>query len=270
MQTLIIGRSSNLSTRLAEAIDSAVLISARELLDGADLPISSDTPCRLVLNNFQAARSLGDLSDPECYVGLSIGVTARLVAALSSLCVRKVIYTSSAAVYGDNVECRETDRPRAAGLHAGLKMANEALVAGVCERLGIDCTLVRLFNMYGGDDRFSVISKIVAAARAGDQLTLVNGGNAIRDFVHVDDVVRVYLALLERTGIPIVNVASGVGVSIRSLLDALTVHGVHIETSSIRRDEIRVSTANVELLSEVVDPATFISAVDFVLSEVVG
>jgi UDP-glucose 4-epimerase len=269
MKTVILGRDSNLSRALAQRIPRTALISARALLSGeADLGLDG-SPTRVILNSFQPATRLRDVDDPIGYVDRAIGATARaLDACVRSGGVERLIYTSSASVYGDNIECRESDAPRGSGLHSGLKVANEALVRQVCAGHGIDATVVRLFNMYGGNDRFSIISKVIAAARDGHALTLVNEGNAIRDFIHIDDVVSSYLALLETRDVPIVNVASGRGVSIRNLVDALALHGTHISTSSIRRDEIRVSTANVERLSRYVDPDTFTRVVDHVLAQV--
>lgn len=268
MKTILLGRDSNLSRALAAHLPDAHLVSARALLAGeADLGLDGG-PTRLVLNSFQPATRLRDVDDPVGYVDRAIGAIAKaLEACVRAGGVTRVLYTSSASVYGDNIECRESDPPRGSGLHSGLKVANEALVRQVCTGHGIDATVVRLFNMYGGDDRFSIISKVIGAARDGSALTLVNEGNAIRDFVHIDDVVRAYLALLDAPGVPVVNVASGVGVSIRNLIDALALHGIRIPTSSIRRDEIRVSTANVELLSRYVDPDGFIRVVDHVLAE---
>ncbi|HHO54466.1 MAG TPA: NAD(P)-dependent oxidoreductase [Deltaproteobacteria bacterium] len=223
----------------------------------------------MVINSFQPATALGDVSDPVQLVQLSIGATAALLDHLQHHTISRLLYTSSAAVYGDSVECRETDRPRAAGLHAGLKVANEDLVARIGRHRGFPVTLVRLFNMYGGDDRFSIISKIVDAARHGHSLTLINEGNAIRDFVHIDDVVRAYTALMDtEASLDVVNVASGVGVSVKGLLDALAVRGRLVETHSLTRDEIRVSTANVERLSRLVDVASFQRAIDWVVAEV--
>lgn len=265
-QILILGRGSNLSRHLAQAWPGALAWSGRELLAGELPELDPGRPVRVVINSFQPATALGDVSDPVQFVQLSIGATAALLQHLQHHEIAQVIYTSSAAVYGDSVECRETDRPRAAGLHAGLKVANEDLVVRIGRQRGFPVTIVRLFNMYGGDDRFSIVSKIVAAAREGRRLTLINEGNAIRDFVHIDDVVRAYTALLEHP-IDVVNVASGVGVSVKGLLDALAVRGLSIETHSLARDEIRVSTASVERLAQLVDVASFQRAVDWVVAE---
>lgn len=268
MTTLVLGRDSNLSRRLARDLPDVRLHATRDLLAGAPLPLEAGDRVRVVVNAFQPATGLRDVSDPVAYVARSIGATARLLEQLAPYRVEKVLYTSSASVYGDNVECRETDRLQASGLHAGLKVANEALVQQVCADRGIDCTIARLFNMYGGDDRFSIVARIVEAARTGEALTLVNGGNAIRDFIWIGDVVRSYEALLRTPDLPVVNVATGVGVSIRGILDALALHGVHVPTRSVRRDEIRVSTAQVDRLASVVDVSGFRSVVDWVVAKV--
>lgn len=268
MKTLILGASSNLSRHLAAAWPDVMTLSARALLDGAPLP-PSDGPLTVVLNNFQPATRLGDVSDPRRYVDLSITATARLLESTADYDVRKLIYTSSAAVYGDNAECHEDDRPRASGLHAGLKIANEDLVRRVGHARGISVTIARLFNLYGGDDAFSIVSKIVRAAREQQPLTLANGGRAIRDFVHIDDVVAAYTAL-RTCDHHIVNVASGVGVSVRMLLDALSVRGVEVPTETHRRTEIRFSAANVDRLETLLDVGRFKRAVDFVVDEVLA
>jgi nucleoside-diphosphate-sugar epimerase len=264
--TVLVGSDSNLTRALVRAWPDATVVSARAIADGAE-PWSGG-PVDVVLNAFQPADRLGDLGAPRRYVELALGVTARVLEGVAAGRVRRVLYTSSASVYGDNVECRESDRIRASGLHASLKAANEALVLGVCAERGVEATVARVFNLFGGADRFSIIRKIVDAARTGSTLVLANGGNAIRDFVHVDDVVRAYVALMDGPHVPVVNIASGVGVSVRSILDALELRGVRVATTNVVRDEIRVSTANVELLSRYVDPATFDRPAAFVLREV--
>ncbi|MCB9689599.1 MAG: NAD(P)-dependent oxidoreductase [Alphaproteobacteria bacterium] len=269
MKVLIVGQRSNLTRHLLAALDDATAISGADAArDG--LPADCDAEV-VVINAFQPASALGDVRQPTAYVERSLGVTARVLESCRDhATVRRVLYTSSASVYGDNVECRETDPPRAAGLHAALKLANECLVQRFCDEIGVASTVVRLFNMYGGDDTFSIVSKIVAAARSGTSLTLANEGNAVRDFVHVDDTVRVYRALLADPSVRVVNAASGVGVSVRNILTNLELHGVRVPTTSIRRPEIRISTANVERMGALVDPSTFVSVQDHVIREVLG
>jgi nucleoside-diphosphate-sugar epimerase len=270
MLTLIVGRTSNLSERLSSRLQHCVRIPARNLTQERLAPLLPNREYQLIINSFQPATQLQDLSNPVDYVDLSIGVTARVLDAIAGTKCIKLIYTSSASVYGDNVDCKESSAPCATELHSGLKLANEQLVARACQNLGIDATIVRLFNMYGGQDRFSVIAKILAAIQTGAVLTIANDGNAVRDFIHIDDVVHTYEAVLHARGVPVLNVASGVGVSVRTILDALHYHGHNLATRSRKRDEIRVSTADVDLLSGLIDCSKFTSVIDYVLMKAEG
>lgn len=267
MRTVVIGRESNLSRRLAARLPGVSLVSARQL---ASVPVDTVLPAEpfaLVLNQFQPATALHDLSRPDAYLELALRTTARLLEVLPDHDCRKLVYTSSAAVYGDNVACREEDVPRVTTLHAGLKVSNEYLVRDICGNRGIDHTVVRVFNLYGGEDRFSIVARVLAAVRERQPLAIANHGNAVRDFIHIDDVVTCYAALLQRTDLPVVNVATGQGTSVRSIVDALRLRGHVLATTDVRRDEIRISTADVTRLSRVVDVSGFVGVIDHVLAE---
>jgi UDP-glucose 4-epimerase len=264
---VVVGRESNLSRRLAALLPDTVLVSARGLASVDVRTVLPEGPFVLVLNQFQPATALTDLRSPEGYLELALRTTARLLEALPDLDCRKVLYTSSAAVYGDDVACREEAVPRITTLHASLKISNEYLVRDVCRSHGVDHTVVRLFNLYGGDDRFSIVARILAAVREGRPLTIANHGNAVRDFIHLDDVAASYQALLGRSGLPVVNVATGQGVSVRGLVDAVRMRGHRIDTTSVPREEIRISTADVTRLAQIIDVDAFVGVLDHVLAE---
>ena len=268
MLTVVVGENSNLSRRLAARLPDCRLVSARTLgsPDEVRRALPGDREYSLVVNSFRAAPQLWDVRDPIDYVDLSLGLTARLLEAVVETPCRKVLYTSSASVYGDDVRCREGERPRAGDLHSGLKLANEQLVLRFCALHRIDATVARLFNMFGGTDRFSVVSKIIQAVRDGQELAVTNEGRAVRDFVYVDDVVTSYQALLSARSVPVLNVASGVGVSIRTIIDGVRLHGHSLRVVSYARDEISVSTADVSLLRGMVDVTAFVPVVDYVVA----
>lgn len=267
MRTVIVGRSSNLSSGLSAALPGSVVLSVRELA-GVDVrSVLPDEPFALVMNHFQPAERMGDVSRPAAYVELALAATARLLEAITDLDCRRLLYTSSAAVYGDNVVCREDDVPRAPNLHAALKLSNEHLIRAVCTDRGLNYTVIRLFNLYGGQDTFSIVARIIAAVRRGDTLVLANEGNAIRDFVHLDDVVACYRTLLGLQGLPTVNVATGEGISVRSIVDAVRLRGYRLSTTSMQSKEIRMSTADVSRLSTIVNVSRFVKVIDHVLSE---
>jgi nucleoside-diphosphate-sugar epimerase len=157
VQTIIAGQSSNLTESLATRLPNVRVLSARAIVasEGSLLP---KRPYRLVINSFQPASRLRDLSQPRAYVDQAIGATARLLEDVDPRHCLKVLYTSSASVYGDAVNCSEAMLVSARDLHSGLKVANEQLVRGVCAARGIDATIARLFNLYGGRDTFSVVA----------------------------------------------------------------------------------------------------------------
>lgn len=269
MLTVVVGENSNLSQRLAARLPECQVLSGRALKTVAEVrrAVPDNREYALVINSFRSASWLRDVSDPTAYVDLSIALTARLLEAVVETPCRKVIYTSSASVYGDDVRCREDSRARASDLQSSLKLANEQLVLRFCELHRLDATVARLFNMYGGRDHFSIVSKVIEAVRTGSTLGLTNGGRAVRDFVHVDDVVTSYRALLSAHSVPVVNVASGVGVSIRTIIDGVQLHGHPLRTVSTSRDEISVSAAEVSILGEMVDVAGFTQVLDYVVTE---
>jgi UDP-glucose 4-epimerase len=266
--TLVVGARSNLSRHLARGLPGEVrLVATADVLAGRLPSLLPAAPYRLVLNNFPPATALGDLGSPSRYVADAVDATALALEAVVGTACRQVVYTSSASVYGDNVCCHE-DHPLSGGsLYAALKMANERLVATVCGDHDLPSTTVRLFNLYGGDDRFSVLSKVVARVRDGQPLVVTNAGRAVRDFVHVQEATRAYAAILRADAPAVVNVGSGVGTSVGMVLDAVALHGFALRTVPVQRTEISFSVADVSRLTALDPGLTFRPVVDHVLAE---
>lgn len=137
-----------------------------------------------------------------------------------------MVYASSAAVYGASGAgpSRESDRPAPVSAYGTAKLCLElyARTAGVT--YGVPSYGLRIFNTFGpGQDPRSgyagVIPVFVEAARAGGDLVVNGGGGQVRDFVHVDDVVRIFLRAMEHAdaGAPVVNVCTGRGTSVGEL-----------------------------------------------------
>jgi len=150
---------------------------------------------------------------------------------------------------------------------ASLKIANEELIKKFCMEHNIDYTIARVFNMYGGDDKFSIISKIIKAHKKDETLTIVNHGNAIRDFIHIDDVVDIYFKLLDKKDIPYLNIGTGIGNSIKNILDFLNNHNVQINTNNIKREELKISTADIKLLDKNIEKTSFKNIEDYLKKE---
>lgn len=252
---VIIGARSNLTHALQKQ-SSATVISTSEMLNSdASLLVPRNLP--VIINAFQPATQLSDLSDPVKYVNRSLVVLAQsLKWAASSQCSR-LIYTSSAVVYGNNSDCKEIDAVQINGVHSALKVAAEHLVATFASQSGLDYTIVRLFNLFGGQDRFSVIYRLEQAVRSSSVFSLINAGEAIRDFTHVMDAANSYLQLISGPNPKVINIGSGKGVSVADLIGVLRAKGIDLELQNVTRDEVEICVANTERLTEFADVHNF-------------
>ncbi len=200
---LIIGKRSNLTSHIENSYLNSVSFSTDEIINNIDcLNKFRNENIVILFNNFQAANKLSDTENIEKFVNRSITSTVKVLDYIKNFKnIEKLIYTSSSSVYGDNKHCSEDDIPHPISLQASLKLSNEFFIKQYCNKHSIDYTILRVFNMYGGDDSFSVISKIINAVVNNTQLTLVNNGSGVRDFVHIDDVVEVILKWLVYNGV---------------------------------------------------------------------
>ncbi len=161
----------------------------------------------------------------------------------------RVQLASSGYVYGatsPGKPARETDLPKPAGAYAESKALMEKAVHPYAENGLLSLTITRSFNHTGPrqatDFVIPAFAKQIARIEKGLEPPIVRVGNldAKRDFLSVQDVVRAYrLLLFEADPAPyrVVNVASGVGRTIRSLLDLLVADStaaVTVETDPAR------------------------------------
>lgn len=136
----------------------------------------------------------------------------------------RLVYASTARVYGEVATLpasEETDlRPTTLfGLHN--VFAEQCLALAAHDEI-VDAVSLRLGNVYGpspgaGSDERIVLNKIARLAVGGSDLPLYGHGTCLRDYVHIDDVVRAFLMAGARPGLAgaSFNVASGSGVSVR-------------------------------------------------------
>ncbi len=272
MMTIVIGKESNLSQHLKSVIKDIILLSSRDIINELNkIKFSQNKEINVIFNNFQKATELNNIDSPKSYIDRSIMTTSIVLEYIKEhqLNVNKIIYTSSSSVYGNNILCKESDALMPLSLHSSLKIANEKLIEKFSIDNGIDYTIARIFNMYGGDDNFSIISKIKNHFLQNNTLTIVNNGNAIRDFIHIDDVVKVYTKLLMIKEIEKINIGSGRNTSIANIIDFLKNQGINIKTNNINRDELKVSSADITKLLFIMGDMNFQKVEDFLFHQII-
>jgi len=170
--------------------------------------------------------------EPHLCYHLNFVGTRTLLAATQSACPdARVLLIGSADQYAATTPAAkpidEATPLRPASPYARTKSAAELLGAAAALR-GQDIVRVRAFNHTGAGqpDHFVVSSfaRQVARIRLGHQESVMRVGNleSVRDFLHVDDVLAAYQALLDRK-VPAdtYNIASGRSTSIQEVLDRL-------------------------------------------------
>ena len=270
--TVIIGKRSNLSSALSKRLHTADLLSSESLLESLfQLDKYNGKKINIVFNNFQPSKQLQSFVNPPFYVEVSISLTVKILTYLidSDAKINKIIYTSSSSVYGNSSTTDEDSQPCPVSIPSSLKRLNEQFLEQICHQYKLNLTIARIFNMYGGNDEFSIIRKLYDCYQNKTVLTIFNNGDSIRDFIHIDNVVDIYEKLLldSSLSVSILNIGSGKGQSLSNILKNLSKNGYCIDTSNTYSKEIPLSKSNIIRLSTVVDVASFIDVNEYLLNK---
>ena len=163
---------------------------------------------------------------PREYNAVNVGGTVSVMEAMRDAGVKRVVLTSSGAVYGNqrHQPVHEELEPVPDSPYAVSKLAAEHYVRTIGRLWGIETVILRVFNAYGPGQfapvyRAPVIPALTKQALSGGSLVVFGNGEQIRDFVYVDDVVDALVAAATAKNVDraIINVGSGQGTSINQL-----------------------------------------------------
>ena len=149
--------------------------------------------------------------------------------AASKLKVKRVVFASSASVYGDPIKLPmlESDELNPITPYCISKRSGEDLLKYYEGSVGQDWIALRFFNVYGEGQKTSayytsVINNFVNRIKNGDVPMIEGSGEQSMDFVHVDDVAEaVCLALNSKSACMPINIGTGVSTTIAQLADIL-------------------------------------------------
>jgi nucleoside-diphosphate-sugar epimerase len=145
--------------------------------------------------------------------------------------VRRVVFASSCAVYGDlpQLPKRENMETKPLSPYAASKLHGETYALLYRDLYGLETVCLRYFNVYGPkQDPTSpysgVISIFMDRAVRGELPTIFGDGEQFRDFVYVADVVQANLLAANRDNIAgaVINLGTGSSVTVNSLWDNIS------------------------------------------------
>lgn len=156
--------------------------------------------------------------DSKKYFEINTLGTLNVLLAAKEKGVKKVIFPSSASVYGNNpIPHKEGVLLDPLSLYAITKLDGEYLMKMFKKAQGLDTCIIRFFNVYGPRQEKGVISKFIKTALKNEDI-LVYGGEQTRDFVYVKDVVKALIQSLEKD-VDLINFGTSISINIKELAE---------------------------------------------------
>ena len=221
---------------LLEDVDFVFHLSAM-----ASVPLSIDDPIKCNENNVDATIKLLDASVRNN--------------------VKKVIFSSSSAVYGENknMPLKESELPMPTSPYAASKASCELYLQTFYDSYGLNYVALRYFNVFGpkqdkNSQYAAVIPNFISALLEGEQPVIYGDGEQTRDFIFVKDVVQANIKACESDFNGIVNVASGKKLSVNKLYEIIQkTLGSDVEPKYLptRAGDIKHSLADVTNLEKI-------------------
>jgi nucleoside-diphosphate-sugar epimerase len=192
------------------------------------------------------------VADPIQNHEVNVNGTFNMLHAAIKYNVKKFVFASSTAVYGDakTLPLQENIALHPISPYAASKVAGEAYCSAFASCFGLETIVLRFFNIYGLRSENSpysgVITKFLQKIIKGEVLTIDGDGEQTRDFIHVSDIVKAVILALEHEGLKgeVFNVCTGVPTSINQLaatLKTVTGKNPNVKYGPARLGDIRSS-----------------------------
>jgi UDP-glucose 4-epimerase len=156
-----------------------------------------------------------------------VGGAVSLMEAMRDVGVRRVVFVSSGAIYGDQGEqpLRESMQPNPRSPYAVSKLAAEYYVHTIGNLWNIETVSLRVFNAYGPGQHLPashppVVPYFLRQAIHHGSIVVHSDGNQTRDYVYLDDVLSALVAASTAPNLKgaVINVGSGKETSVRELV----------------------------------------------------
>jgi nucleoside-diphosphate-sugar epimerase len=245
------GKRENISGTGAELIVSSIRDAdkVREVMEGVDY----------VFHHAAIASVPKSVDDPIASNQVNVCGTLRVLMEARLAKVRKVVFASSSAIYGDAPSeiKHEADLPAPISPYAVTKLTGEHYCRNFWLNFGLPTCSLRYFNVYGprqdpSSEYAAVVPKFVQAVKDGRKLTIYGDGEQTRDFAYVGDVVQANLlaAMDERHHGEVFNIARQEKVSVNQLaamvLDQFGLKAKdHVGYQPSRKGDVKHSLADI-------------------------
>ncbi len=259
----------DLSTGFADAVPAGATFVKGTLRDCAAEVLSDGAEAVL---HFAANSLVGEsVSNPAKYWSNNLGGTVSLLEAMREMHVRTIVFSSTAAVYGEpeRTPITETDPTRPTSPYGASKVAVDTTLSEFARLYGFGAVSLRYFNVAGAhqaadghwlgerhNPETHLIPNVLAAVTEGRPVQVFGDdyptpdGTCVRDYIHVADLADAHLRALgacQRGQHRIYNLGNGAGFSVREVIDKcreVTGTGIGVEMAPRRPGDPAVLVAS--------------------------
>ncbi|MCG7841305.1 MAG: SDR family oxidoreductase [Methanomassiliicoccales archaeon] len=245
------GKRENLKGVRAELLTGSIrdVDKVREAMEGVDY----------VFHHAAIASVPRSVDDPISSNQVNVCGTLRVLMEAKAAKVRKLVFASSSAIYGDAPSQikYEGDLPMPISPYAVTKLTGEHYCRNFWLNYGLPTCSLRYFNVFGPrqdphSQYAAVIPRFIEMVKKGEPLIIYGDGEQTRDFVHVSDVVQanVLAALDTEHNGEVFNVARGEPITVNQLAEmVLQSLGKDVQGNVLhqpaREGDIRYSLADI-------------------------
>ncbi|CAG6399366.1 UDP-glucose 4-epimerase GalE [Streptomyces cocklensis] len=192
--------------------------------------------------HFAASSQVGEsVADPAKYWRNNVGGTLELLDAMRASGVRTLVFSSTAATYGEpaSVPITEDAVTAPTNPYGATKLAVDHMISGECAAHGLAAVSLRYFNVAGAYGKYGerhhpeshLIPLVLQVAQGRRDAIAVYGddyptpdGTCLRDYIHVADLAEAHLLALDHAAAGehlICNLGNGSGFSVREVIDTV-------------------------------------------------
>lgn len=140
---------------------------------------------------------------PQKFIDANISATVNILEAMKENGIQNIIFSSSAAVYGEpqRVPIFEDDRTMPINPYGMTKLAMEALISSYVAAHGFTGVGLRYFNLYGPEEHHEpeshAMPRFIKQIYQGEEVTVWGSGEHKRDYIHIKDIVDAHLKAID-------------------------------------------------------------------------
>ena len=219
--------SSSSKNDITHLLEDGVGLVTGDILD-YDLLLKSMPNYDFVIHLAAQTSVSQSVANPKTTADIIVDGTVNVLKSCVKTNVKNIIFSSSAAVYGNSINTLLAENAQLSPLssYGASKLVAEYNLLAFSKLFGLNCISLRLFNVYGNgqSSEAGVIRKFLKNISEDAPLEIFGDGTQTRDFVHVSDVIEAFYCAIRNIDAKsgnVYNIGSGIATSINELASLL-------------------------------------------------